>query len=149
MYSACILMFLMLVGIESRTYYKQMPINFSFPAIFFLTSCTNMCQQAGWSAGMSNTECQTWLNGTTTVHSIWGVAPGDYQDLCKLTKLLSLTVINTDVCICKKTCKDNGYLVGNSCTKCTGVLEAGVSEDVCVTKDKLKAKYNKVGCTRL
>jgi len=69
MYSACILMFLMLVGVNSqnRTYYKQilptLLVNYHFGGSSLDAStatCTSVCERLGWSAN-DNDGCKEWF----------------------------------------------------------------------------------------
>ena len=163
MYSACI-MFLMLVGVESRTYYKQSVIDQYGYCI---------CDEMGFPTEMTDMNCHTWFGGVSIGEGWCGLIPPavPYSDMAPVPPTSSdyptgdpdsdmappimapmpsrRRLVNTEMCICDKTCQEGEYLVGNVCTSCTGVVVVGVSEDVCVTKDELKAKYNEVECSRL
>ena len=129
-------MFLMLVGVESRIYYKQMPSE--------IESCGQSCLN-GWS-NVHVLECYAWFAQSYGSGSIWSVSHINGHNDCILD---NGNYGVSHACICKTTCDPNQYLVENVCTTCNGVVVVGVSEDVCVPKDDLKEKYNEVECSRL
>ena len=188
MYSACI-MFLMLVGVESRIYYKQ---NYD---IKFTDECNCNCATASVSSlrsiPMSVSSCSfehvvaVTADCHTVAREIYGydltyrrakeiygsdfpyreviyTSDGPYREYngwCSISNSAELVGVlgsnadftNVQICMCKVEC--DGYLKKINgqwqCETCNGVIMAGVSEDVCVTKDDLKEKYNEVQCSRL
>ena len=148
-------MFLMLVGVESRTYYKQLES--------FNHECNCKDYKWDWVTTQGPNDCQAWFDGVS-LDGGWctfaqtmspmppepmlpePMLPEPEMSPNPTRRSLHMT---EEMCICKKTCQEGDYLVGNVCTSCTGVVVVGVSEDVCVAKDDLKAKYNEVECTRL
>ena len=165
-------MFLMLVGVNSRTYYKQM----------FL---------GGGGGGDCNTACSeltgiskelTWSTptypGSDGICNEWtALSPKSSQDPLKSggsIYQLNLPSLSTDngckyysfggsgrdkICICRTQCNNaNEYLTFDDenrykCAVCdSGVIEKGdfIPEEKCVTKedlkDELKTRYNELVC---
>ena len=150
MYSACILMFLMLVGVNSRTYYRSGILQ---PDGYF--GAISSCSCIDW-VYVDESDCRAWWGRSGILSS----DPGDYDMNKKHCIWMSGTPAERTICLCKKTCLPGEYLVGNECVSCTGMIEAAYTDEIkldiydvptyvpekCVTKDELKTRYNELVC---
>jgi hypothetical protein len=144
----------MLVGVNSRTYYKSSGLS---------TIC--VCG-GGWEKTQTNADCHAWANiikgynenleGEMFIHD------NNIFNKCRfLGGPQSGSPIHNVACICKMKCNDNQYLKDGYCSEpCTGVIEAAYTDEnkldstgfptyvseKCVTKEKLKERYNELVC---
>ena len=139
-------MFLMLVGVNSQSYIKMVPT-------LDINDCISLCEGVFQSNVMFVADpvdqlgCQTWVDNEIGTSNVF----------CSCNSNGALQIEQATLgmsygCLCKLKCHGNLVLVGNSCVPCIGMIEAAYTDEngyvpeKCVTKDKLKTRYNELVC---